>query len=209
MFPRLLVLITALAAFPPASQTARADTHGATAPAKVVFSAPAGDLAAFRAFAVRAAALGATHILISDLPKSRWQWDLDRSDPYPNWGMMQASLFKVIVPPELAAWLPADYARRNLEIVRARGAILRELGLKAVFLGIEPAWVPEAVFTAHPDWRGPRCDQPVRSRHAYYALCVDQPAVLAMYRRAVAALCQAAPIDTFDLITNDSGGGFC
>ena len=210
MPPRLLVLIAGLAAaFSLLSQSARAATPGDAAPAKVIFSAPTGDLAAFRAFAIRAAALGATHIVISDLPKSRWQWDLDRSDPYPNWGMMQASIFKVVVPPELAAWLPADYARRNRDIIRARGAILRELGLKAVFVGIEPAWVPEAVFTAHPDWRGPRCDQPVRSRHAYYSMCVDQPGVLAIYRRAVAELCKAAPIDTFDLITNDSGGGFC
>ncbi len=178
-------------------------------PTKVIFSEPTASLADFRAFAIRAAGLGATHIVISDLPKSRWQWDLDRNDPYPNWGMMKASIFKVIVPPELAPWLPADYARRNLEIIKAKGAILRELGLKAVFEGIEPAWLPEGVFAAHPDWRGPRCDQPVRSRHAYYAICVDQPEVLAMYRRAIAELCRAAPIDTFNFITNDSGGGFC
>jgi len=208
LLPRRLLLAAVLAApLPGRAQPAAPAT--APGPARVVFAAPTADLDEFRAFARRAAALGATHVVISDLPKSRWQWDLDRTDPYPNWGMLASSIFKVVVPPELAPWLPADYARRNLEIVRARGAVLRELGLKAVFQGIEPAWLPEGVFEAHPDWRGPRCDQPVRSRHAYYSMCVDQPEVLAIYRRAVAELCRAAPIDTFDFVTNDSGGGFC
>jgi hypothetical protein len=197
----LLALSLCLAALAPSAAAA-----GNT---KVVFDAPDCGIEEFRAFAAKAASLGATHVVISNLPKSRWQWDADRTDPYPNWGMLQASIFKVVVPPELAPWLPADYARANLAIVRARGAILRQLGLKAVFNGIEPSWLPEGAFEAHPDWRGPRCDHPVRSRHSYYAPCVDRPEVLAMYRRAVAELCRAAPIDSFWFITNDSGGGFC
>ena len=199
--PLLAILLLSIAAL--------LQPAAAAAPGKVVCDAPDCSLAQFRAFAARAAGLGATHVVISNLPKSRWQWDLDRNDPYPNWGMLQPTIFKVVVPPEFAPWLPGDYARRNLEIVRARAAVLRELGLKAVFHGIEPSWLPEGVFEAHPDWRGPRCDHPVRSRHSYYSLCVDRPEVLAIYRRAVAELCRAAPIDAFEFITNDSGGGFC
>jgi len=176
---------------------------------KVIFWAPTETLDEFRALAQRAAELGATHVVISDLPKSRWQWDIDLNDPYPNWGMKASSIFKVIVPPELAAWLPADYAKHNLEIIKERAAVLKEFNLKAVFEGIEPGWLPEGVYRAHPDWRGPRCEHPVRARHTYYAICVDQPEVLAMYRRAVAELCKVAPIEVFDLLTNDSGGGFC
>ncbi len=176
---------------------------------KVIFTCPTYSIEEFRRFATQAAELGATHVSISDLPKSRWQWELDMNDPYPNWGMMVTSLFKVIVPEELKPFLPADYAKKNLQIVKDRCAILKQLGLKAAFFGKEPAWLPEAVYQAHPDWRGPRCEHPRRARHTYYAPCIDQPEVLAMYRKAVAELCRQAPIEVFSLLTNDSGGGIC
>ncbi len=179
------------------------------APRKIIYNCPTTDLQQFREFAAKAAQLGATHVAISDLPKSIWQWNLDRDDPYPNWGMMPASLFKVVVPEELKPFLPVDYAKKNLEIVTKRCAILKELGLKAAFVGKEPAWLPEAVYQAHPDWRGPRCEHPRRARNTYYAPCIDQPQVLDMYRKAVAELCRHAPIEAFSLLTNDSGGGIC
>jgi hypothetical protein len=176
---------------------------------KILFSAPTASIQEFREFAREAKALGATHVSISDLPKSRWLWDHDRSDPYPNWGMLMSTIFKVVVPPELEGFLPADYAQQNLEIIRRRGAVLRELGLKAAFSGKEPAYLPEPVFQAHPDWRGPRCEHPRRSRHAYYSLCIDRPEVLAMYRKAVTEICRAAPVELFTFLTNDSGSGIC
>jgi len=176
---------------------------------KIIFTCPTNTLEEFRSFAQQAARLGATHVSISDLPKSMWQWDLDRNDPYPNWGMLLSTIFKVVVPPELKEYLPADYAHKNLEIVTQRCAILKELGLKAAYTGKEPAWLPEAVFQAHPEWRGPRCEHPRRARHTYYAPCIDHPQVLAMYRKAVAELCRHAPIEWFNLLTNDSGGGIC
>ncbi len=176
---------------------------------KILFSCPTSTIEEFRAFAASAKQLGATHIDISELPKSRWQWDLDRRDPYPNWGMRHASIFKIVVPPELAPFLPLDYARKNLDIISKRGAILNELGLKASFSGKEPCWLPEKVFQAHPEWRGPRCEQPRRARNTYYAPCIDRPEILAMYRKAVAALCRQAPIEWFSFLTNDSGGGIC
>lgn len=176
---------------------------------KVIFTCPTYNMEEFRRFAKQAADLGATHVAISDLPKSRWQWELDLNDPYPNWGMLMTTLFKVVVPEELKPFLPADYAKKNLQIVRERCAILKELGLKAAFFGKEPAWLPEAVYQAHPEWRGPRCEHPRRARTTYYAPCIDQPEVLSMYRKAVAELCRQAPIEFFQLLTNDSGGGIC
>jgi hypothetical protein len=68
---------------------------------KVIFTCPTNSMEEFRRLAKQAAELGATHVSISDLPKSRWQWDLDRNDPYPNWGMLVTSIFKVVVPEEL------------------------------------------------------------------------------------------------------------
>jgi hypothetical protein len=176
---------------------------------KVIFSCPTNSMEEFRKLAKQAAELGATHVAISDLPRSRWQWELDLNDPYPNWGMIVTTIFKVIVPVELKPFLPADYAKKNLQIVKERCEILKQLGLKAAFFGKEPAWLPEEVYQAHPEWRGPRCEHPRRARRPYYAPCIDQPEVLAMYRKAVAELCKQAPIETFSLLTNDSGGGIC
>ncbi len=194
----------------PAGQTsATRDSSKANHGRKVIFSCPTTTLEEFRTFAGKAAQLGATHVMISDLPKSRWQWELDRNDPYPNWGMLTSTIFKIIVPPELRDFLPADYAEKNLEIIKKRCAILKELGLKAAFSGKEPAWLPESVYRAHPDWRGPRCEHPRRARKPYYAPCIDRPEVLHMYRAAVAELCRQAPIESFSFLTNDSGGGIC
>jgi hypothetical protein len=206
---RHILLVTMALAISLATCLPGARASGAATPRKILFGAPTSSIEEFRAFAREAKALGATHVYISDLPKSRWLWDLDRSDPYPNWGMLMATIFKVAVPPELKGLLPADYARRNLEIIRQRGTILRELGLKAAFSGKEPAYLPEPVFRAHSDWRGPRCEHPRRSRHASYAMCIDRPEVLAMYRRAVAEICRAAPVELFTFLTNDSGSGIC
>ena len=72
------------------------------------------DLAKFERKVKRAAELGATHVLITEIPKSRWIWEEDLSDPYPNWGMLNSALFKIIVPKELEQWLPKDYATPTL-----------------------------------------------------------------------------------------------
>jgi len=219
-FKSILLITTILCVCPPLSfqealveTLSRGDGAGTGLSAegmrKILFSCPTSTIEEFRAFAKSAAELGATHVYISDLPKSRWLWDLDRNDPYPNWGMLMATIFKVVIPPELKDFLPADYSRKNLEIICRRSGILKELGLKAAFLGKEPAYLPESVYQAHPDWRGPRCEHPRRSRHAYYAPCIDRPEVLSMYRRAVAEICRAAPVELFSFLTNDSGSGIC
>jgi len=175
----------------------------------LVINGPGGNLEEFAQTARRAAELGATHVGISGLPPSRWQL-YDPKDPYPSWPMQVASIFKVVVPPELSEWLPVDEARRNLEIIRKRCEVLRKHGLKGFFSGGEAMWLPEGVFRAHPDWRGPQCELLVISRHPYWCPCVDHPEVLDMYRRSTAELCREAPeVDTFSFLTNDSGNGIC
>jgi len=176
---------------------------------KIIFNCPTESIAEFEIFAEKAAELGATHVYISEIIPSRWQWEFDLTDPYPNWGMRHASIFKIIVPPKLEPYLPVNYANQNLELIKKRCVVLKKLGLKAAFSGTEPGWLPEAVFKDHPDWRGPRCEHPRRARNTYYAPCIDRPEVLAMYRKAVAELCRVAPIEVFNLLTNDSGGGIC
>lgn len=195
-----LVIITILLA----TEGEKMNSHG-----KIIFNCPTTSIEEFEIFATQAKKLGATHVNISQIVPGRWQWELDMNDPYPNWGMPIATIFKIIVPPELAPYLPVDYVTKNFEMIKKRGAILKKLGLRAAFVGKEPAYLPEAIYQAHPDWRGPRCEHPRRARNTYYAPCIDQPKVLEMYRRAVAELCRHAPIEVFDFLTNDSGGGIC
>lgn len=175
---------------------------------RVVVSCPTESIEEFKRLAEFSAELGATHVTIEDLPKARWQW-FDPTDPYPNWGMLHASFFKIAPPEELQQWIPADYVKRCQDVLAQRGEVLRKLNLKASFHGAEPMWLPEAVYAAHPEWRGPRCQYPPRARLNYYAPCIDRPEVLALYRRAVAKLCQLAPVEEFFFLTNDSGCGIC
>ena len=65
---------------------------------RTVFTFTSENLEEFEIKTKKAAELGATHITISQIEKSRWQWERDMSDPYPNWGMLVTALFKIIVP---------------------------------------------------------------------------------------------------------------
>ncbi len=170
---------------------------------------PTAGIDEFRAVAAFAKSIGATHVDASQIEHSLWQWNANRYDPYPNWSMHRPSIFKFIVPPELSAYLPADYAERNLSALKARAQVLKEHGLKADFTGMEPAYFPEKAYLDHPQWRGARCDQARRARSEYYAPCVENPEVRRMYVDAVAKLCAVCPFDRFSFRCNDSGSALC
>lgn len=157
----------------------------------------------------KAASAGATHVMLSPLTKSRWMWEQDLHDPYPNWGMLLLSLFKIIVPDLLKGYLPENYARQNLELLIKRMEILKKYNLKGALTLCEPFYLPEAFYKDHPYWRGPRCDHPRRARNAYYSPCVDQPRVLEVYKKTVAQLLSLVDVDYITIYTNDSGGGLC
>ena len=176
---------------------------------KISVECPTSNLDEYRRLAELACELGATHLSASQVELSMWQWNVNRYDPYPNWSLHRPTIFKFIVPEELKGYLPEDYAKRNLDTLVKRVEILKEFGLKATFNGMEPAYLPEKVFRDHPKWRGPRCDQPRRARTEYYAPCIDNPEVRAMYVRTIGELCKVAPFELFQLMTNDSGGGLC
>ena len=67
---------------------------------RTVLSNPHADLARFEELSRRAGDAGVTHVTVSALAqKSRWELD-DPSDPYLQWAIIHASLYK-IVPPDL------------------------------------------------------------------------------------------------------------
>ena len=127
------------------------------------------SLADFEKMSEEAAKAGATHVIISDMPRSRWMWERDLSDPYTNWSMGQCQIFKLVCPPELGKYLPVEHIRECFELVRERCEILKKHGLKPALFSNEPFWLPEEVYREHPDWRGARCDHPRRARKPYYS----------------------------------------
>lgn len=175
----------------------------------IVFGCHSETLADFESFARRAKQSGATHIVLTaeDLPWATWQLDTP-GDPYPAWAMSNVGLLKVSPPEALKPFLPQDYADTVIGILRSRCAVLRKLGLKAAFTTFEPQILPERVFEAHPLWRGPQVDHPLRSRVPRFAPSIDNPDVLALYRESIRTLLTACPeIEILSLHTNDSGSG--
>jgi hypothetical protein len=51
---------------------------------------------------------------------------MDLNDPYPNWSMFNASIFKIVPPPEIARDIPEEYYKRNIEILKERAVVLNK-----------------------------------------------------------------------------------
>jgi hypothetical protein len=150
-----------------------ASLTGADTPARDTAAFDAAQLALFERKAALAKRLGATHVPLTDgLPTAQWQLD-PPGDPYPAWFIQRPDFFKLFPAPEVEPFVDMDYGRRVATILEARCKILRKLGLKAHWGANIPQVMPEAFFTAHAQLRGPRVDQPNRSRTARFSMCVD------------------------------------
>lgn len=168
----------------------------------------AADLAAFEHKAALSKELGATHMLVTDgLPLATWE--MDPNDPYPMWFVHHASLLKIFPPKDVQPYVDAKYSAHTQQVLKNRCAVLAKYGLKGVWSANEPAVMPEAFFTAHPELRGPRIDQPNRSRTPYFAPSVDEPETLRLYREAMQSLLKTCPeVEQFNWVTTDAGSGF-
>ena len=169
----------------------------------------AGDLAFFEKKARLSKELGATFVTITDqLPPAMWQFD-PKDDPYPGWFIYRPSLLKIFPPKEVQPFVNMQYAAKVASILEARCKILRKYGLKATFNSNEPQTLPDAFFIAYPEQRGPRVDQPNRSRTAWWAPSVDEPKTLELYAEAMKSLLARCPeAENFTFLTSDSGSGF-
>jgi hypothetical protein len=152
--------------------------------------------------------LGAAFVTITEgLPPATWQFPPD--DPYPGWFIYRPSLLKVFPPKEIRPYVNVKYAERIAGILENRCKILRKYGLKGTFNSNEPQTLPEAFFVAYPELRGPRVDQPNRSRRAWWSPNVDEPKTLALYAEAMKTMLARCPeIENFNFLTSDSGAGF-
>ena len=171
----------------------------------------------FTAIAETAKEAGFTHIDIGCALSERARWQLTNNgvycegyDFYPEYTAAFPSLFKFYIPEGLKGFLPEDYTKRNYDRMAAFAEVLKQFDLKAAMDGGGPQFLPEAVYQAHPDWRGPRCDFIWRSRQSYFPPCVDHPEVLKLYREASAGIHKIAPmLDTIGFQCGDSGTGVC
>jgi len=166
------------------------------------------DLALFEHKAKISKELGATDLTVTEgLPLATWA--MEPRDPYPVWFVHHAGILTIFPPKGLQPYVDSDYSSRVAGVLQQRCAILRKYGLKGVWDANEPEVLPEAFFTAHPELRGPRIDQPNRSRKVYFAPSVDEPETLLMYRESVRHLLHTCPeLEQFNWVTTDAGSGF-
>ena len=141
-----------------------------------VIHAPIRDLDEFRRLAEQAARLkpfGRVEVNVStladkgfhDVPPGRNSWyEYTSYNPTP---------YKFFPDPKIAPFLPADFVRKNRELLLAKAEILREFGLGAAFWAYEPNYLPREFFDAHPNMLGPRVDHPRRGNHPAFAPCVS------------------------------------
>ena len=173
---------------------------------KLIYT-PVNSFEEFKKAANQAKELGATHFMAGQLPRSRWMWEEDLTNPYVNWSMGQAQIFKLKCPQELKEFLPQDHIDECFRIFKEKCQYLKELGLKPGLFSNEPFWLPEEVYRKHPEWRGARCDHPRRSRKPYYSPCIENPEILRMYKWAITEICKVTGLEYINFKTNDCGGG--
>ena len=183
----------------------------AAAPAGVAEEATrreAADLVQFERKAALSKELGATYLLVTEgLPLATWEMNED--DPYPMWFAHHASLLNIFPPKDVQPYVDMKYSAKVMGILQQRCAVLKKYDLKGVWNANEPAVMPEPFFTAHPELRGPRIDQPNRSRKAYFAPSVDEPETLRIYRESMQLLLKTCPeVEQFNWVTTDAGSGF-
>ncbi len=168
------------------------------------------ELDEYDAICRTAAELGARYVACGGLAETTAsQWD-DPDDSYCRYFANSPSVFKFAEAAPVAGVYPAEHVAANAELLRRKSQVLADHGLKGIWNGLEPMWLPESFYERQPHLRGPRVDHPARSLHDRFAPCTDRPEVLEAYAQAVHRICQIAPaLEIFEFYTNDAGAGFC
>ena len=189
-------------------------TLAAPAPQKTfIFGNSSRDINEFRAFAKIAAKFkryGNVQIDIGVLAeKSRYEMPPGGS-PWHEYANFHANMAKFFPHPKVAPFIPADWVAKNRELLLAKAAVLRELGLEAAFSSHDTHFLSEAFFRQYPHLRGPRVDHPRRSKREEFAWCVDLQETRDMIEWMTAELIRNVPeIKSLTSLNNDSGAGLC
>jgi hypothetical protein len=178
-----------------------------------VIHAPIRDLTEFRELARQAARLkpfGRVEVNISTLADKGLYEIPQGNNFWYEYASYNPTPYKFFPDPRIAPFIPAEFVKKNREMLMAKAKILREFGLEAAFWCYEPNFIPTLFFEKYPQFLGPRVDHPRRGNHPAFAPCIDIKETQEMYANMVAELLKNVPeIHTFFFKTNDAGSGLC
>jgi hypothetical protein len=182
-------------------------------PKRFIVHCPTTDLPTFKAVAretLRLQPYGDVLVNISELAAKATHEIPDGGSAWHEYAVHSPALHRVFPHPAMTPYVPADFVRRNQELLLAKADILARLGLGSAFWSVEPCYLPEGFFQAHPHLRGPRVDHPRRTRREEFALCLDLPESQDMAASMMAELRRRVPhLGAFAFKTNDAGAGLC
>jgi hypothetical protein len=131
-------------------------------------------------------------------------------NPWSEYASNNAPLYKFFPDAKIALFIPAEFVKKNRQLLIDKAKILKENGIGAAFFANEPGFLPSAFFDAYPYTRGPRVDHPRRSNFEFFSPCVSVKETQEMYVNMMGEMLKTIPeIKTFFFKTNDAGGGFC
>jgi hypothetical protein len=131
-------------------------------------------------------------------------------NPWNEYASNNAALYKFFPDAKIAPFIPAEFVRKNRQLLLDKAKILRENGMEAAFFANEPAFLPSTFFEAWPNLRGPRVDHPRRSNTACFSPCMSVKEMQEIYTGMMAEMLKNAPeIKSFYFKTNDAGSGNC
>jgi len=178
-----------------------------------VIQAPVTDLHEFRELAkqaIRLKSFGKIEINISELEEKGFYEIPPGRNFWYEYASYNPTPYKFFPDPRIAPFIPADFVKKNRELLLAKAKILREYGLGAAFWSYEPNFLPEKFFEKYPEMLGARVDHPRRGNHPAFAPCISVKETQEMYTNMVAELLKNVPeMHTFFFKTNDAGSGIC
>ncbi|MEP6951129.1 MAG: hypothetical protein ABI863_17710 [Ginsengibacter sp.] len=171
------------------------------------------DLDEFRKLVKQASGLkayGTVQINIGMLADKSFYEIPKGGNPWNEYASNNAPLYKFFPDAKIAPFIPAEFVKKNRQLLVDKAKILRDNGIDAAFFANEPGFLPSAFFDAYPNMRGPRVDHPRRSNFEFFSPCVSVKETQEMYVYMMGELLKTIPdIRTFFFKTNDAGGGFC
>ncbi len=158
----------------------------------------------------RLKAYGTVQINISTLADKGFYEIPKGGNPWHEYAANKQTPYKFFPDPKIVPFLPAEFVKKNRQLLLDKAKILRENEMGAAFFGSEPNFLPSAFFDAYPNMRGPRVDHPRRSNVEAFSPCINVKETQEMYVGMMAEMLKAAPeIKTFYFKTNDAGAGIC
>lgn len=178
-----------------------------------IINSPVRNLNDFRTLVKQALVLkpfGKVKINIGALADKSFHEIPAQGSPWHEYASSNPTPHKFFPHPRLVPFIPADFVKRNRQLLLEKARILRENGLEAAFMGYEPNFLPADFFDAYPIMLGARVDHPRRSTQKEFAPCIFVKETREMYAWMMAEMLKAVPeITSFSFKTNDAGAGIC